>query len=853
MKIEEYAILHNINLVPVCLRMEKREDGKIVKHFIPTSKFINEYINGETTKTNDWIMNKKIYQDYMEKESIRSQYEKQKEKQEIELLWAMDTSKYYQIDIDDPKYMEEERTKKILEEGIWYKSSTKRLPKVICKPLKKTTKKNIKYEDGLIEMQCGLWSFIKMGEEVYNTEEEIYENERKMEKTFEMFIENYITREMYKKKEMRDEKKEKSQCVFMNNVIDNTDIGNENKIITKERIERLIEEIGEEEADSYNTWNKFRFCLKGYCMDNKCNEWGREMFHRFSKKCEKKYKKDQCDVDWDRDNKGEYYIGYFINLDNTYKSNIFRKEKKKIISVKNDEYVNELLNELVGHLMGYLDEEEEEELLKIRGRKVFLVELIEKTIDKINVKDKKYKTMLKYNIIPLFTYFIFSYKMTKKLLELQWFKIGGSELYGQYVNDKLERLNINTIKHIRYYDDEETNGSFATRWMYDNTIRYYNGYVFNPKTKENINNCFNTFIGFRGEWLEYDGKEEEDEKRILKEYRELKKDTEECKNVEEIVNKYILEKICGGDERFYEYFLNYLAHIIQKPHIKTRVNVILKGIQGTGKGQFFNFFGNGIMGELYYISTASAERILGKFNEHIETKILINWDETSTKSTFENNDDIKKLITDSGMCTEGKGKDLRLTENYINFISTTNEDCPYNVQVNDRRYTGVESFAKRMNDKEARYYSRLFNINNVMLIKRYYKFLMERDIKDIMLDYTRVETNFYKQCKDIGLSPVIRYLGDMVIDMEWFYFHKKEDGDIEITKQELFRRYNTWKDEYSKTTRPISYNTFCRMLNKLESLKEGRKTKQGGFDALTYIFKEENLKQELIKMGLTGI
>jgi len=877
LSIEEFSTLHRIQIVPLVLKG---------KDYIYTSDFIE---GSKNPKYNNWKTNSIIYHDYMNKEYIRNLYKKYVDENEgTELVWAMDTRQMHVIDIDDKKYLDDERIQQMMKEGMYFYSLRRRLPKILIRSdnenVKYFKKDNNKYfEDGDLEVQSGQWTYVKMKEVVINSMTDLFDNVKKMRNVFELFksfefklqdeyVKEKRNEERMKRREEKNEermkrreekneeimkmkkeekqnhlekkkqeKKEKMEELFKEDEIDlNQDI------ITKERIEKLVDEIEDEEAKGYNTWNTFRFCLKGFCEEKGDDEWGRKTFHIFSKKCPTKYNKNEVDREWDRDNFGEYYVGYFINLTIKYDLNIFREEESKIIKIVNNQMEDKNMKEFVSIFMRYITEEDKMELYKeCKTLNTFIRKLLKKTIDKIDTESVECKTMFSFSIYHIFKYFVFDYELTKKIIQLQCFKIQHPEGYGIYTIDKgLEYITMNSLRHIRYYNDEDDNGQFVYKWQNDNRIRIYDTYSFNPSTKCHSNKMFNTYNGLRAEKFNYIDTE-------LVVPPPTYQNQEHLVCPIEIIQEYILTKLCGGHLEFKEYFLNYLSHLVQKPHIKTQINIILKGVEGSGKGQFMNFFGNGILGNEYYLSTADSDRILAKFNSYIERIILINWDEVSGKTTFDKTDDIKKFITDDSLCCESKGKEMRISKNYVNFISTTNNDAPYTIGSRDRRYVGVESKVDRMTNEEGIYYSELLHIDNVNVVKSFYDYLMNRDISKVNLR-TRVETDFYLECKKSSLSTSIQYLGYMInneID-DVFYFPINESGFMTIKKQKLYEKYKNWMQTYNRRSIEVSFETFCKQIKKeiIHITNGGRDRKDG--DKQTYTFRETELKQELKEKGI---
>jgi len=68
--------------------------------------------------------------------------------------------------------------------------------------------------------------------------------------------------------------------------------------------------------------------------------------------------------------------------------------------------------------------------------------------------------------------------------------------------------------------------------------------------------------------------------------------------------------LCGDDEKHYEYFLNYIAHMIQKPNEKISIAFIFKGKQGTGKNTLLDTIGN-LINKQHYITSSKSDDFFG--------------------------------------------------------------------------------------------------------------------------------------------------------------------------------------------------------------------------------------------------
>jgi len=160
----------------------------------------------------------------------------------------------------------------------------------------------------------------------------------------------------------------------------------------------------------------------------------------------------------------------------------------------------------------------------------------------------------------------------------------------------------------------------------------------------------------------------------------------------ERIKEHMYEVICSGNKEHYEYLLNLLSNWVQKPEERT-VAILLRGPQGCGKTIFAN-----AIGELFgkaYATYDDVERLLGKFNFDIATKILIFADEALWGGRKSDSGKLKAAITGQTVWIESKGKDKIEIPNYRKFIAASNERLALPLDPDDRRWLVLECSGHR--------------------------------------------------------------------------------------------------------------------------------------------------------------
>lgn len=135
--------------------------------------------------------------------------------------------------------------------------------------------------------------------------------------------------------------------------------------------------------------------------------------------------------------------------------------------------------------------------------------------------------------------------------------------------------------------------------------------------------------------------------------------------------KHVKEVVCAGDEVVAKYVLQFFAHMLQRPDEKPSVAIVMKSIEGTGKGALMQPFLT-IFGE-YATVTNGAYLLTGRFNSVVANKMLIFSDEvdlTDAKSA----DKLKALISEATVMIERKGLDAIPVGSYTRFVFASNMD-----------------------------------------------------------------------------------------------------------------------------------------------------------------------------------
>lgn len=166
-----------------------------------------------------------------------------------------------------------------------------------------------------------------------------------------------------------------------------------------------------------------------------------------------------------------------------------------------------------------------------------------------------------------------------------------------------------------------------------------------------------------------------------------------------ILDKHIREVICSGVEEYYEYHMNYLAHMVQKPEEKPGVMIIYMGGEGAGKGSMCR-----VLEAIWSHSTmqvSNIDDVLGRFTGALERSYIVWLDEAIFKGDRKSQDTLKSFITEPYIRIEEKYQPKRGIESYHRVFAATNHDHFGQVSGDNRRFFMLHVSNHRRVDRAA--------------------------------------------------------------------------------------------------------------------------------------------------------
>lgn len=252
-------------------------------------------------------------------------------------------------------------------------------------------------------------------------------------------------------------------------------------------------------------------------------------------------------------------------------------------------------------------------------------------------------------------------------------RVSGKTVILDFTNDGQVKYGSVGDLHNFYENDrvakEDTTEPVTKMWMRHKQRREYpNGIVFAPNSV--VEGAYNHWQGFSV----------------------APDDTKSCK----LFLKHLFEVFCSGNAEHYEYMLCWLAHMIQFPEDKPGVAVIAKGKKGAGKDTVFEYIGK--IFTSHYVTIATKDQFVGKFNAHQERCLLLHVQEGFWAGDKRDEGSLKYLITSHEVMIEPKGLNAFPVKSVLRVFISSNERWVVPASEDERRFFVLNVSDKRRGD-----------------------------------------------------------------------------------------------------------------------------------------------------------
>ncbi len=287
-------------------------------------------------------------------------------------------------------------------------------------------------------------------------------------------------------------------------------------------------------------------------------------------------------------------------------------------------------------------------------------------------------------------------------------------------------------------------------------------------------------------------------------------------NVSLILN-HIHDVLCGGDAIAATYFIEWLAHLFQKPATKPSVAILMKSAEGTGKGTLYKLLKRMLGANASQVN--GHYQLTGRFNSVIAGKLLIFGDEVdlTSKAVF---DKVKGIISEPTISLELKGIDAEPIPNFARFIFAGNHDQILRAGTRERRFLVLEPSSQKVDDKK--YFKVLNDLIDGDGAAYFLKYLLNLDISSFN-PYKAPATKGLIEEKLSSLTPILSFFN------EELHKEKPFNGAVRLYASELISTYMLWAESNNIAFTPATARSqLGKALSNFDIKKIGRAGRRKG-------------------------
>lgn len=346
--------------------------------------------------------------------------------------------------------------------------------------------------------------------------------------------------------------------------------------------------------------------------------------------------------------------------------------------------------------------------------------------------------------------------------------------YIEYMKEKDAKLKFANwrINEMDHETMKMKNIPFLDKYIIDTNRTEYDRIDFQPNPNFDNPRIYNLFDGFEVEKIK--------DKIVIDKTK-----------MDEKIKVFIdhLHYLTSGNEDF---MIKWLAFIIQHPHIKTEVGILLRDQGdllneggGTGKNQFYERIANKMIGDKYCYFIDDNNEIYNSFNSLFEGKLFVFVDEAAGKANHQNSDTLKSKITKKKLNVNKKQVSQYTVSDYSNYIFCSNNANPIPLKKGDRRWAVFDVNPEKRGNKE--YFENLVkNLEDDEVIQYFYHYLkyeVQTYKNAFELSNNIPSTDAYRELKYMNAPSHLKFL---------IYLLKNGKMATEYASREFYDIYKNW-------------------------------------------------------------
>ena len=159
---------------------------------------------------------------------------------------------------------------------------------------------------------------------------------------------------------------------------------------------------------------------------------------------------------------------------------------------------------------------------------------------------------------------------------------------------------------------------------------------------------------------------------------------------------HIFRIVCAENREHFDFLIGWLARMVQFPAEQGEVAVVLKGIEGAGKGIVAKTMLR-ILGQ-HGLAISNSKHLTSNFNSHLRDAVFLFADEAFFAGDRGHVGVLKSLITEPFLTVEAKYQNAVQTPNYLHLMMASNEEWVVPASLEARRFFVLNVLPDRAND-----------------------------------------------------------------------------------------------------------------------------------------------------------
>ena len=249
---------------------------------------------------------------------------------------------------------------------------------------------------------------------------------------------------------------------------------------------------------------------------------------------------------------------------------------------------------------------------------------------------------------------------------------------------------------------------------------------------------------------------------------------------------HLIKVLANHEEQSEKFLLDWIAQIIQYPHIKSVVPVI-QSDEGAGKNTLIDILKELLGKSKVWDCTSPEEHIFGRFNDKMRDAFLINLNEANSSNFKGIMGRVKGMITEDTYDLRAMQQGAITLPSFHRFILMTNADYPIPTSEKDRRFGIIKASNELIGNDDFFDDMRKNVITNQNAMRTFWDFLKARNVSAKMTKHDLPDTEYHRELKRANAHPVIQWVEHITIE--------SKSSDTEM----IMNAHQTWD----------SYRCFC--------------------------------------------